>query len=385
MAYDLMASIPTSAIQSTSESRQALLRKVIEAYSPSGREGPVAQILFQELSRAGFSPRIDRVGNVVCEIGSGEKSLLFCGHMDTVPGELPVNVDGDVISGRGACDAKGALLSLLFAFEDCTSRSELKSQGRIIFAAVTEEERSSVGLKELIRQGLRADYSIFGEPCGISKITVGYRGHLPTKIMVETDSSHGSAPSLSSNSAEIAFEIYQKLRDSTWPKKSPDKENSVEDVSVALTQIHAGTAHNVTPSSAEMTLDVRIPTGVSSESARASIQSVVSAFLEKKNAKIQVSFSEATEAYRAKIDSKLVRSLSRSMLKSRFSLKPSFVEKSGTGDMNTYAQAFGVEAVTFGPGDTKLSHTTDERISISEVLNCSEVLVGAAEELFRMK
>ena len=103
------------------QKRAALILDVLNAYSPSGSEQGVAKIIFDELSSTGLKPEYDEAGNVICSTGPSSdegKSVLLCGHMDTVPGELPVRRDGDLAFGRGACDAKGPLMSLLFAFED---------------------------------------------------------------------------------------------------------------------------------------------------------------------------------------------------------------------------------------------------------------------------
>src|SRR5207245_4286884 len=105
-------------LASSRERRIALIEKAISIYSPSGSEQVLASLLYTELKDLGLDPRIDSAGNMICEVGSGEKSLLFCGHMDTVPGEIEVRRDGNWLYGRGACDAKGPLMSLLFAFED---------------------------------------------------------------------------------------------------------------------------------------------------------------------------------------------------------------------------------------------------------------------------
>ena len=123
--------------------------------------------------------------------------------MDTVPGELPVKMEGEWVYGRGACDAKGALLSLLFAFEDLVGVHNKNATGKVIFAGVTEEERSSSGLAELIRTNTKVNFAIFGEPGGASKITVGYRGHLTVRMTIVTPEVHASAPKLVTNSAEL--------------------------------------------------------------------------------------------------------------------------------------------------------------------------------------
>ncbi len=168
------------------------------------------------------------MGNVICEVGSGEKSVLLCGHMDTVPGELPVKLEEGTIFGRGACDAKGPLLSLLFAFENLAA-STAETSGRIVFAGVTEEERESTGLAELIRQNVKTHFAFFGEPGGVSKVTVGYRGHLTLRTIIVTPEIHASAPKFVTNSAELLFEIYKSL------KVALEAENgSLDTVSVSL-------------------------------------------------------------------------------------------------------------------------------------------------------
>ncbi len=92
--------------------------ELLSIYSPSGNEGELARFIFEELKSRKLGPWRDEAGNVLCEIGSGKRSLLLCPHMDTVPGNLPVKNEGMKIFGRGACDAKGALLAMLIAFED---------------------------------------------------------------------------------------------------------------------------------------------------------------------------------------------------------------------------------------------------------------------------
>ena len=203
--------------ESEKERRAALAERAVSIYSPSGEESEFASFLFFELRERSLKPRIDGAGNVIAEVGTGEPSLLLCGHMDTVPGELEVKRVGNILQGRGACDAKGALLSMLFAFEDIALEvNGIPQIGKVIFAAVVEEETTSFGLKELLRKNLRADAAIFGEPGGAGKVTIGYRGHIPVAIEVQTEDAHASAPWLAVNSAEQAYSIYNRAKD-TWP------------------------------------------------------------------------------------------------------------------------------------------------------------------------
>ncbi len=360
--------------------RADLVLRVMSTYSPSGRETDVAMRIYNYLKSKKMSPQIDPVGNVLCEFGTGKRSVFLCGHMDTVPGELPVKFEGGKISGRGACDAKGPLLALLFAFEDLASDPSGQFNGRVIFAGVTEEERSSAGLTELVRRNFRADYALFGEPGGLSKVTVGYRGHLTLRITIVTPEIHASAPKFVTNSAELLYEVYSAL------KKTLKAENggSLDKVSISLTEIKSGTAHNVIPGKTTATIDVRVPIGSRTDQIREIAERLIADFRSKvPDAKISVAYDEPTEPYRVPLSSPLVRAVSRSIL--RRGSKPQFITKSGTGDMNTYAMAFGVDAVTYGPGEAKLSHSSEENVSLEEIFACSEVVSSAINELISMK
>lgn len=373
----------SSADQKKKDSRIQFAEKILATYSPSGEEAEIVTILKSELESHGLSPRVDFAGNIICEVGSGSPSLLFCPHLDTVPGRLAVRKDGNKLYGRGACDAKGALLSMLLAFEDIAEQFEKdpdRSQGRLIFAGVVEEEKESRGLNQLIKDRLRADAAIFGEPCGLNKVTIGYRGHVPVSFDIRTKEAHASAPWTTTNAAEVVFSLYDSLR-----KKLSIGGNAqgVDSVSVAITGIRSGTAHNVIPGSAKMSVDIRVPIGTSSAKVASRIEEIASEESKSKHCVIATTFAELTEPYKARVDCRIARAINRSLLKR--GLKPSFVTKSGTGDMNTYALAFGVDALTYGPGESKLSHTDSEFVDIQEVFACSEVLVDTQKEFFVLR
>ncbi len=249
-----------------------------------------------------------------------------------------------------------------------------------MFAAVVEEERESAGLNRLIANGMKADSAIFGEPCGLSKITIGYRGHVQFSIQVLTQEGHSSAPQLAVNAIEASFSLYNRIKQKLVELKDVASTSST---SVSLTEMNAGVAHNVIPGSARMTLDIRIPLGKKSSEIIAEVQSISGEFEKEGLGKVKLAVSEPTEPYRTKMDFHNVRSLGRTIQRLGYG-KPSFILKSGTGDMNTYALAFGIEAVTYGPGDTKLSHTSGEFMDVEEVLRCARVLTKAAFDYFEL-
>ncbi|HUT17002.1 MAG TPA: M20/M25/M40 family metallo-hydrolase, partial [Acidobacteriota bacterium] len=139
-----------------------LLTDLLKIYSPSGKEEAISNFLVKEMKALGFRVRKDSAGNVIGEIGKGEPTILLCGHMDTIAGQLPVRVENNKIYGAGAVDAKGPLAAMIIAA--ATVAQEPMFQAKIVVASVVEEEATSRGVKHLISDGVSADYAIFGEP-----------------------------------------------------------------------------------------------------------------------------------------------------------------------------------------------------------------------------
>jgi [amino group carrier protein]-lysine/ornithine hydrolase len=179
-----------------------LLKKTLEQYTPSRSEASVANMIKDKCANElGFElADIDSAGNVIATKGNGEPKILLCGHMDTVPGQIPVRIEDGFIYGRGASDAKGPLISMLLAASEFP-----KQRGTIVFAGVVDEEGNATGIKQLVKSKLSVDYAIFGEPSGIDNITIAYKGRLAIRLTCDVGSSaHASAPWLAKNSiAEI--------------------------------------------------------------------------------------------------------------------------------------------------------------------------------------
>ena len=133
-----------------------LLKKALEQYTPSRSEASLANIIKDRcVNELGFEQvNIDSVGNVIATKGNGEPRILLCGHMDTVPGQIPVRIENGFIYGRGASDAKGPLIAMLLAASEFP-----KQRGTIIFAGVVDEEGNATGVKQLVKNKLSADYA----------------------------------------------------------------------------------------------------------------------------------------------------------------------------------------------------------------------------------
>ena len=292
-----------------------LLEDMLKIYSPPMGEAEIARFLRDRMSGdLGFSNvRLDKINNVYGEVGSGNIKLLLCGHMDTVPGKQPVRATGEVIYGRGASDAKSSLASMILAASDL---KDTPLEGKILVAGVTDEEGNGAGIKELLRSGVKADYAIFGEPSGIDNITIGYKGRIVLRIKCETASVHASAPWMSENAVEKVMEVWEAVKQ--YAGSSEHKGSRYDSLSVCLTQIKGGSAHNVTPGECEITLDVRVPKHLSCSQVRNDLENVVANFkTDVSFPKILTEVQDMTETFETDKSSPLIRALVQAILKER--------------------------------------------------------------------
>ena len=320
---------------------------------------------------------IDSAGNVVAIKGSGEPRVLLCGHMDTVPGHVPVRIEDGHIYGRGASDAKAPLIAMLLAASEFPKQS-----GTAIFAGVVDEEGNATGVKQLVKSKIGVDYAIFGEPSGIDNITIAYKGRLAIRLTCDVgESAHASAPWLARNAIEEMYIFWNAIKREI--EKMSGSDTKTKQVTCSLTEISGGSSHNVTAQKCRVTLDIRVPTGTTCDSVLQMIDVVITKVSGSTGVKATYRVEDKTEPFEADHTSPLVRSLLLAGLDVR-KKRPSLLRKTGTGDMNVLGHSFKIPVITYGPGDPHASHTADERVNIEEFVSSIEVYGRALFHLSRL-
>jgi LysW-gamma-L-lysine carboxypeptidase len=356
-----------------------LLKKTLEQYTPSRSEASVANMIKDKCANElGFElADIDSAGNVIATKGNGEPKILLCGHMDTVPGQIPVRIEDGFIYGRGASDAKGPLISMLLAASEFP-----KQRGTIVFAGVVDEEGNATGIKQLVKSKLSVDYAIFGEPSGIDNITIAYKGRLAIRLTCDVGSSaHASAPWLAKNSIEEIYDFWKSIKSKMY--QADGQENNANSISCSLTEIIGGSSHNVTPQKCKITIDVRIPASTTCAEVLEILEQIISRVATQKGIKASYRIEDKTDPFEANHSSPLVRALSLSILDVR-KKQPILLRKTGTGDMNILGNTLGIPVVTFGPGEPHASHTINERLNVEEYISSIEVFNRALFHLSRL-
>ncbi len=349
-----------------------LLLDSLRIYSPTRKEATYASFLADKMELMGYRQvRVDRAGNVLGEVGRGKIRLLLCGHMDTVPGELPVKKTRGFIYGRGAADAKAPLCALLSA-----GSAAADSGLSFTFAGVTEEEGDGAGIEGLMKSPRRFDYAIFGEPGGASRITVAYRGRVALHITVRTEGGHAGSPWAFRSAFSEFVATLEKLKEYEHSKEVPG--DRFRSLSVTPTLVSAGNYQNVIPNICNATLDMRLPPSLQSSKAVSEVRSIGERSGD--GFSVEINPGEPTEAYEVNGDSLLLRSLQRAIIL-RLKTRPSLIRKTSTGDMNTFAQRRSTECVTYGPGVSASSHTGGEVVGSKDYLNSIDVLKEAFKQL----
>ena len=351
-----------------------LLTDAVRIYSPSEKESRLASYLARQMKALGYRDvHTDKGGNVVGEVGSGDVRLLFCGHMDTVPGELPVRVDKGTLYGRGASDAKSPLCAMVVAGSRAAS-----SGVRITLVGATREESDGLGIRTVIESGRKYDYAVFGEPGGFNKVAVGYRGRVGLHVSVRTEGGHAGSPWAHESALDEFYLLLGELR--KFEKSTLEGDDHFRSVSISPTVVSAGTYHNVLPTTCDATFDVRVPPGMSCAQVEDEVGRLVDRFTSKRSCTVEFDFDERTEPYEADPNSPLVRAFQRAVIL-KGKARPVMTRKTGTGYMNTLAAAKDVRCVTYGPGESQFSHTGGERVSLEDYLKSIEVLTEAVSQV----
>ena len=236
----------------------SLLKKMIEIPSYSREEERCANLIEKYIEEKGYTA--SRLKNNVWTIASGfdgsRPTLLLNSHIDTVKPVAgwtkdpftPTEIDGKLY-GLGSNDAGASVVSLLHTF---FLLSQNNQPYNLIFAATAEEEVSGKnGIELLLKELPKIDFAVVGEPTEMH-LAVAEKG-----LMVLNCTAHGKAGHAARNEGENA--IYKALQDIEWFRnfRFEKKSEFLGEVKMSVTQINAGTQHNVVPDKCTFVVDIR--------------------------------------------------------------------------------------------------------------------------------
>ena len=347
-----------------SERDVALVGGLVAIPSVSRNEADAVEWLVARMAERGFRASVDPAGNAVGEIGDGPVHVVLLGHIDTVPGDIPVRIEEGELVGRGAVDAKGPLAAFVAA------ASEPPAGVRVtVVGAVEEESPTSKGAR--YRATLPApDWCVIGEPSGWDGVTVGYKGRLVVGLSLRRDARHGAAPG--PTCAEEALALWAKIG-AAAEAHTPGL-HGFEHLDCRLEGIHAVAGDGLTER-AELRVGYRIPPGLRT----ADLEAQIGTLAEEHDGEAEVTVIRvaAEEPARAPRSTALARAFAGAI--SAAGGRPAFRVKSGTSDMNVLLPAWGCPMVAYGPGDARYDHTPMERLGLEDYARAIFILKGVLE------
>jgi LysW-gamma-L-lysine carboxypeptidase len=329
----------------------ALVGGLVAIPSVSRQERDAVEWLVARMAERGFRASIDDAGNAVGEIGLGPTHVVLLGHIDTVPGEIPVRVEDGALVGRGAVDAKGPLAAFVAA-----ATQPVDGLRVTVVGAVEEESPTSKGAR--FRATLPApDWCVIGEPSGWDGVTVAYKGRLVLAVTLVREARHGASPG--PTVSEEALALWARIQDAAAARTADPR--GFARLDCRLEGMYAAAGDGLTER-AELRIGYRIPPGIATDEVESAAREIADAH--DGDADATVARVAAEEPARTARTTPVATAFARAI--ASVGGRAAFKEKSGTSDMNVLLPAWSCPMVAYGPGDARFDHTPIERLSLAD-------------------
>lgn len=343
----------------------SLLKKLIAIPSLSREEEGTADAIAAFLEQHGVA--VVRSGNNVWaknKYYDPEKpTVLLNSHHDTVKPNAGYTRDpfaAEVVDGKlfglGSNDAGGPLVSLIATFLAFYENENLTHN--LIIAATAEEEISGKGGIESILPDLgQVELAIVGEPT-LMQMAVSEKG-----LLVLDCTARGRAGHAARNEGENA--IYKAIKDISWFENYhfPKVSETLGPIHMNVTQVQAGSQHNVVPDTCSFVVDIRVTDAYSHEDILEIIESHTSCEVKARSTRLKPSGIDKNHP---------VVKLAKEM----------GIETYGSPTLSDQA-LISFPSIKMGPGDSARSHTADEFIYIKEIEKGIKIYKKLLTELVR--
>jgi acetylornithine deacetylase len=350
--------------------------------APGERE--IAGLVANKLRSSGLDVAIESVAegrpNVVgvLEGRTRGRTLMFCGHTDTVGVAgmtdpfTPSERDGRLY-GRGAQDMKGGVAAMMSAAAAIAQRGGLAS-GRLIVAAVVDEEHSSIGADALVKNW-RADAGVVTEPTDLA-IAVGHKGFAWVEVTVEGKAAHGSRPAEGRDAILHLGRVLTRLEALDRALQAQPPHPLVGTGSLHASFVSGGRELSSYPDRATLQMERRILPSEPESTAVDEVRGILDA-LTREDARFRGSATPmfSRPAYEVARDHELPTRLAAAL--ARVGGEPRITGASFWTDAAVLGHA-GIPSILFGPGGAGL-HSTEEYVNVADVILCRDALVELAQ------
>ena len=314
----------------------------------------------------------------VLEGRSAGRSLMLCGHSDTVGVEGmdspfdPIERDGRMF-GRGSGDMKGGVAAMVAAARALAS--EGWDKGRLVVAAVVDEEYRSIGAEALVKSW-SADAAVITEPTGL-KVAIGHKGFSWIEIVTEGRAAHGSRPAEGRDAIMRMGRVLQRLEELTQQLKARVPHPVLGEASLHASIINGGRELSTYPERCVLQLERRNVSGDARDIAMREVEEILDSLRHEDRefvASARLMFDRAPYETPAEHD-----------LPRRLETAVKHIGHDTCREGMTYwtdaailGQA-GIPTVVFGPGGEGF-HAREEFVFVDHVEACRDALVLTARD-----
>ncbi len=348
-------------------------------------EGEIARAIADHLQASHLDTEISEVvtnrPNVVgvLEGRAPGRSLMFCGHLDTVgvvgmtEPFTPIERDGKLF-GRGAQDMKGGLAAMIAA-ADVIARTGGLAAGRLIIAGVIDEEYASLGADALARSW-KADAAVITEPTDM-RVGIGHKGYQWVEIQTSGRAAHGSRPQEGRDAILRMGRVLARLETLDRNLQGGTPHPVLGTPSLHASLIDGGRELSTYPDACTLQMERRTIIGEADDAALVEANEILAAL------KLEDDEFEATARYlfgRPPYQLVAAHALPQ-LLEGAVTRLGRSTQRSGMSfwtDAAILGQA-GIPTVVFGPGGAGL-HGLEEYVLTEDVIACRDALVELARQ-----
>jgi acetylornithine deacetylase/succinyl-diaminopimelate desuccinylase-like protein len=343
---------------------------------PHAGEHQVADFIAARCAKAGLAVDFQQVSrtrrNVLCRLlpqGSAAHRVVLAPHLDTVnlSGDTPLSpaIRNNRIHGRGACDTKGSVATMLIALSELARTGRRPQHTEILFAGLVDEEYAQAGSRAFAAAGLPVDLAIVGEPTD-SRVVTAHKGNLWLRLETRGRSAHGATPHRGRNAILEMAGVVQTLETRYRAELNRRRHRLLGSPTVSVGTIRGGSQANIVPDQCQIAVDRRTLPGETERSVRSELKVLFRSTRCK--VAIQSGKSVACPPLETPDNAMFVKEFFHAAR-----------QKTGKG-VHFFCDAAvlaggGIPSVVFGPGNITQAHTSDEWVSLTQLERAQSVLV----------
>ncbi len=358
------------------ERLKSLLKELVDIYSPSGKEEEILEFTEDYLKKHGLPvtrQEVDenRFNLLVFPEKPNGLDVCFVGHLDTVAAldieDYGFYEEGNMAYGLGTSDMKSGCAAMIEAF---TVMSERKTPlPHVGLALVVGEEQESDGAKTLIREHT-FPWAIVGEPTNLVPC-LGHYGYLEVFLRTRGKRAHSSMPELGQNAIENMLKILLRLTE--YANSAP------HGLVYNVRQLSSFPGGFVVPDSCEAWLDLHLPPDSRMDLLKAELEQLIEEAVKNIDGMdAYIRFENAQSGYLISQDRPLVKKLKGVFRNIDLPWEPQIFRSHSDANV---LWAGGADPIILGPGQLETAHTTDESVSLSQVIQATELYLDFALSL----